>query len=118
MGVYGLLKKNRDQLSIIGAILEVTISGSSKTKIMKKSNLSFTLLKKYLIIVINSGLVTFNDNFYSLTPRGRFYLNEYRNLETCYIKAQESLEDVYSKRKKLIESINCFVMVYNNSKFK
>ena len=52
-----LLGKNRDRLSIVAAILEATNSGASKTRIMFMVRLTFSLLEKYLGVVLGAGFI-------------------------------------------------------------
>ena len=76
--VGGLLGKNRDRVSIVAAILEAANSGASKTRIMLRANLSFSLLEKYLDVVLGAGFVRVAGCRYALTERGRGFLKRYR----------------------------------------
>jgi predicted transcriptional regulator len=96
-----LLGKNRDRLSIIAAILEATNSGVSKTHIMFTANLSFSLLEKYLDVVVSAGFVRVKACKYELTEHGREYLKQYRHFHERYITAQRLLETLGFERDKL-----------------
>jgi predicted transcriptional regulator len=96
-----VLGKNRDRISIIAAILEAANSGSPKTRIMFRANLSFLLLEKYLNLSIKSGFVQVDDSIYRLTMRGREYLKQYRFFEERYIGAQKLLETLDNERERL-----------------
>jgi predicted transcriptional regulator len=93
--------KNRDRLSIVADILEVTAGGASKTHIMFAANLSFKLLEKYLRIVINAGFVQSGNGKYLITLRGRSYLDAYRLLYKRYINTQSQLIALDSEREKM-----------------
>jgi len=96
-----LLGKNRDRLSIIAAILEAASSGVSKTHIMFMANLSFSLLEKYLDVVVGAGFVRAKGYRYELTERGREYLKQYKNFHERYVGAQKLLEALGCERDKL-----------------
>ena len=96
--------KNRDRVSIIAAILEAANSGSTKTRIMFKANLSFMLLEKYLNVSVNADLVSVEGPTYKLTVRGREYLKQYKLFEERYIKAQKLLETLDDERERLSQS--------------
>jgi predicted transcriptional regulator len=100
-----LLSKNRDRLSIVADILEVTNSGASKTHIMFGANLSFKLLEKYLGVVLSAGLVRLEDSRFVLTEYGYQFLKRYREHNEHYIWAQKSLESLVSEREKLEDII-------------
>ena len=96
--------KNRDRISIIAAILEAANSGSPKTHIMFKANLSFSLLEKYLNVSVCAGLVSVEGSIYKLTVRGREYLRQYKLFEIRYIQAQKLLEALDIERERLSQS--------------
>ncbi len=93
--------KNRDRLSIVGAILEAASPGASKTKIMFSANLSFKLLEKYLDLVIGSGLVLLEGTMYQLTPEGRAFLKRFRDFSNKLTQMQESLEILDEEHQRL-----------------
>jgi predicted transcriptional regulator len=99
-----LLGKNRDRISIIAAILDAANSGSTKTRIMFKANLSFMLLEKYLNLSVNADFVSVEGSTYKLTVRGREYLRQYKLFEERYIRAQKMLETLDSERERLSQS--------------
>jgi predicted transcriptional regulator len=72
------MRKNRDQLSIVAALLEAAETGTNKTRIMYAANLSFKLLEKYLKLTRNSGLLDLNNSTYELTPEGRVFVSRHR----------------------------------------
>ena len=93
--------KNRDRLSIIAAILEAVNSGVSKTRILFMANLSFSLLEKYLDVVVGAGFVRAEGCRYEMTEHGREYLKQYKNFHARYVMAQKLLEALGCERDKL-----------------
>jgi predicted transcriptional regulator len=96
-----LVNKNRDSLSIIASILEITNSGAKKTKIMFSANLSYSLLMKYLNLIVEAGFIQLEDSIYHLTSQGREFLSKYENFEERYLKAQNKLEALTCEHKQL-----------------
>jgi len=96
-----LLGKNRDRLCIVAAILEAANSGAAKTHIMVGANLSFSLLEKYLDVVVGAGFVRVEGAIYLLTERGRDFLERYRSFHNYHVGAQKLLENLDSERQKL-----------------
>ncbi len=95
------MSKNRDRLSIIAAVLEAANSGSSKTRIMFRANLSFKILEKYLGAAVSTGFLRIEGCRYILTDSGREFLKQYRETNESYVKAQQFLDRLTSERKKL-----------------
>ena len=93
--------KNRDRVSIVAAILEAAYPGVTKTHIMVKANLSFSLLEKYLEVVMGVGLVRVNGSTYHLTERGHEFLREYKHFNSRYVLAQKLLDSLTYEREKL-----------------
>ena len=77
------MTKNRTQVEIIASILSVIAGEPKKTHIMYGANLSYTLLQKYLEILIKAGLVCYvrNIRVYKLTKKGEDYLKTYAEYE-------------------------------------
>jgi predicted transcriptional regulator len=99
------LGKNRDQLSIIAAILEAANSRASKTKIMVSSNLSFKLLEKYLDICLQAGFIETNGTKYNLTEQGVIILKQYKQLYERYNNAQKMFNNLVLERERLVQAI-------------
>lgn len=95
------LGKNRDRLNITACILVVANFGASKTHIMKKANLSFKLLEKYLHSVVSSGLLRLEGSKYVLTENGRMFLKRYADYHMRYMAAERDLENLSFEREKL-----------------
>jgi len=77
------LRKNRNELDIIAAILKLTGSPKKKTHIMYKCNLSFRQTKEYLSRMTDLGLLEPSDNpgnEYKRTDKGTKFLGRYKDL--------------------------------------
>lgn len=96
-----LLGKNRDRLCIVAAILEAANSGASKTRIYGWANLSFSLVEKYLGVVVGLGFVRVEGSRYLLTLRGREFPVQYRRFREHYVGAQQLLEALGCEGEKL-----------------
>lgn len=77
-------QRRRDQLSIFARMLEITRSGTLKTQIMYKANLSYTQLNEYLYFLIEKKLITLTildeKEVYKITQKGMDYLQTHREL--------------------------------------
>ena len=77
-------RKRRDRLYIISEILTITKSGSLKTQIMYRANLSFAQLNEYLSFLIKMHLLKVKNenrrNTYKTTAKGDKYLEKYKDL--------------------------------------
>lgn len=76
------IMKYREHVDIVKAILEITRSGASKTQIMYKAFLSYTLLVNYLQILQDKGLVKYNKKTlrYKLTKKGDQFIEYYKKI--------------------------------------
>jgi len=109
--------KHRSRLQIVADILFVARDGAKKTQIMRRANLSYRLLGRYLPDVIEAGLVRFGDaGSYTLTPRGGEFLNGYKEYSRRHRQLEEQLNGI-SHQRILLEKM-CFNMntVDNNLK--
>lgn len=83
------MSKYRDRLQIIASILSIASRKAKKTQIMYQANLSYRLLCRYLVEVLDAGLVRFeNEERYVLTSKGKEFLNRHQE----YSKRCKSLE--------------------------
>jgi predicted transcriptional regulator len=77
---------NRTRVEILGSILKVAGSGTLKTHIMYRANLSHRQLEKYLSFLENKGLLMgfvdedTNTNLYKVTEKGIEFLKEFTHL--------------------------------------
>ena len=64
--------KYRSRTDITGLILEAANGGATKTKIMYKSYLSFSQLREYLSMLVEKGLIEYEDGIakYRTTEKG------------------------------------------------
>ena len=63
----------RSRYIIISQILEICMSGASKTKIVYQANLNFKTVKPYIDLLINSGLLNTKQEpttIYETTEKG------------------------------------------------
>ncbi len=74
--------KYREHVDIVKAILESTRTGASKTQIMYKAFLSYTLLVNYLQILQDKGLLRYNKKTmrYKLTKKGIQFIEYYQKI--------------------------------------
>jgi len=77
-----ILMKYREHVDIVKAILETTRTGASKTQIMYKAFLSYTLLVNYLQILQDKGLLKYNKKTsrYKLTKKGSQFIEYYQKI--------------------------------------
>ena len=68
---------------------------------MLMSNLSFSLLEKYLVVSIDAGFVQAWGSKYLMTKRGRDFLDQHINFEARYVKAQKLLDALICERERL-----------------
>lgn len=76
--------QRRDRMKIYGDLLRVLLEESSKekitiSKIMTKSNLPFTRLKKYVADLVELGLVE-DETSLKPTEKGKQYLDRYETV--------------------------------------
>ncbi len=95
------MRKNRDRLSLVAAILEVASIGASKTKIMFLANLSYKLLEKYLQATLHLGFIQLDGPDYRLTEKGLKFLEKYAHFHNRYHRAQEELQNLAAERELL-----------------
>ena len=78
---------HRGRLDIMASILDSSVSGSRKTSIMYRCNLSFKQLEVYLRFLLNKGLLKTFDGvresaqLFQTTSRGMDFLRAYQNLD-------------------------------------
>ena len=84
-------RQYRSRIQIAANILEIAKNGSRKTRIMYLGNLSFDLLQKYLDLLVNHGLIEFDEDSertYIATEKGRRFLEDFYKLQEYSEKAQ------------------------------
>jgi predicted transcriptional regulator len=83
----GVIKKRRDRLEVINAILDMAIDGAVKTRIMYRTNVNFRQFEDYIADLLDAGLVevlqTESRRIYRTTEKGKTLLSRLR--ETSWI---------------------------------
>ena len=73
--------QRRCKFDIVIAILEVVISGATKTKIVYEANLNFSLAAKYLDLLQEKRLIRINGGTYEMTDDGKTFLMKAKELQ-------------------------------------
>ena len=99
MGTY------RGRLDIIADILDVASRKPKKTQIMYQANLSYRVMQRYLAEIVGAQLIAFEDEkqHYSLTSKGREFLDAYEKYSKTTKHIEKRLTEVASKKKVLEE---------------
>ena len=99
MGTY------RGRLDIIADILNVASRSAKKTQIMYQANLSYRVLQRYLAEIVDAELIAFEDSKqnYSLTSKGRKFLDAYAKYSKTSRYVEKRLNEVAMKRRVLEE---------------
>jgi predicted transcriptional regulator len=102
-----MANKNRGSLDIVHDVLSIASVKMRKTRIMYRANLSFAQVKKYLRVLLRSGLLERDgDSSYLITERGREFLEFY---ETYLEESTRLVEDVKRNMKNRLQLENmCF----------
>jgi predicted transcriptional regulator len=99
------MKRNRDRIDLIAAILEAASDGAIKTRIMYNANLSYELLEKYLTIAINLDFLQLNSSRYELAEKGLQFLKSYLSFKKRYNRAQNKIVNLEIEREKFEQMI-------------
>ncbi|MGB9854103.1 MAG: winged helix-turn-helix domain-containing protein [Candidatus Bathyarchaeales archaeon] len=94
----------RSRVDIIADILKVVRDdGARKTQIMYGANLSYSVLLRYLRIVLDACLVRFEEGrrCYVLTARGREFLERYREYSMRSKHLERQLRNMRAERRVL-----------------
>ena len=81
---YLIIMKYRSRTEITVLILEAANGGATKTKIMYKSFLSYAQLKEYFTMLIENGLIEYEEkilDIYRTTEKGLRLLKIYNQIE-------------------------------------
>jgi predicted transcriptional regulator len=95
----------RSRLDIIADILHVASRRAKKTRIMYQANLSYKVLMVYLAEIVAASLIRFErkDKCYVLTPKGREFLEKYKEYSRRNKHVERQLNDITGKKKVLEE---------------
>jgi predicted transcriptional regulator len=83
------MRKKRDRkrgmLEIIAAILETSMTETTKTEIVYSCNLNFTIINYYLQLLLGNNLLAISSrtNTFTTTEKGTRYLQHYEELSRC-----------------------------------
>ncbi len=70
----------RGELDILADILEAAEGGTKKTQIVYRANLNFSVVKRYLRKLLETGFIRIEGRFYVTTEKGLEFLDNYRKL--------------------------------------
>ena len=75
--------KYRSRTELVANILDAANGGATKTKIMYKAFLSYAQLKEYLAVLVENGLLEFNQaqSIFKTTSKGIKFLGIYGQLD-------------------------------------
>lgn len=102
------MNKHRSQEDIIADILAIVVNEPKKTHIMYGANLSYSLLRKYLDLLLDAQLIRYrvDERTYALTPSGKEYLTLYTEYKTVEdVIASKELQ-FNEKKTALLEMLN------------
>jgi predicted transcriptional regulator len=101
--------KRRDQLCIIGSMLEIAIVPTLKTKIMYKANLSYTQLNYYLSFLVNTKLIVQSNlegkEVYTTSALGLNFLQKHSEL-ILLLKSNNDIKSIKFPIKSLVGKTN------------
>ena len=74
--------KYRSRTDIVSQILEAANGSATKTKIMYKAYLSYAQLKEYLSVLVENGLLEYQEGElkYKTTERGLLFMKTYNEI--------------------------------------
>jgi predicted transcriptional regulator len=80
----------RSRADITTEILKIADKGVSKTKIMYGAYLSFTQLKEYLKLLVDNGMLSFDEKTtqYRTTDVGRNFIKTYERVGQMFSKSR------------------------------
>ena len=95
------MRVNRDSVDIMASFLEAASHGSSSTEIMKSSNLSWDVFKKYRKYALLADFLRSSYSNYEVTEKGQLFLQNYKETAQKYVEAQKLIDQLKSERNKL-----------------
>jgi predicted transcriptional regulator len=93
-----LRRKKRSKYEIIHDVLDQCQTGSKKTWVMYRANLSYDLTTEYLEELVKSGLVEPKDGLYYTTDKGKQLLE----LLKTWRQKKSELDDIAKKIKEVL----------------
>jgi len=73
---------NRNWLDICADLVRVARGGAKKTHLVYQANLNFMMIKRYLALLIEGGLIVEEPPYYTTTERGEEFLHNYDMLNS------------------------------------
>jgi predicted transcriptional regulator len=87
------VRKRRDRLEVINAMLDMAIDGAVKTRIMYKTNVNFRQFEDYITTLLDAGLVevlqTDSRRIYRTTGKGKILLSRLRETSWIFEEIEE-----------------------------
>ena len=74
--------KRRNDIDICADVLRIARGGAGKTRIVYAANLNFKIVKRYLLRLMEHGLLVSSDGIYSTTVIGLTFLEVYCRLNS------------------------------------
>jgi predicted transcriptional regulator len=93
--------KHREVIEILADVLKAAGSGTTKTRIMFRANLSYKLLEKYLGMTVESGLIDFGGSYYRLSKSGKAFLDAYNSYLSRHSMVKGHLQELDVERERL-----------------
>lgn len=84
-----MINNRRESYEIASDILKVARNGAKKSHLVYKANLNFSVIRKYLEVLLQSGLLMRTNRTYRTTEKGKTYIASFGALE-------ETLTTIYS----------------------
>lgn len=75
----------RNNLDICADILQIARRGAKKTEIVYGANLNFKVVEGYLRNLISEGLIQKLDRFFTTTPKGNQFVEQYRSMISPFL---------------------------------
>jgi len=72
----------RNWLDICADLVRVARGGAKKTQLVYQANLNFEMIKRYLALLIEGGLIVEESPYYTTTERGEEFLHNYELLNS------------------------------------
>lgn len=70
----------RSGMDICHDILKVAEQGAKKTRLVYQANLNFRIVKKYLNLLLERGLIEHKNGHYFTTDEGSYWMTNYSNV--------------------------------------
>ena len=89
-----MIRKRRDRLEVINAILDIAVEGAVKTRIMYRTNVNFRQFEDYVDTLLEAGLVEILDEerrkIYKTTEKGKTLLKRLKETSWIFNEVERS----------------------------